>query len=403
MINTIDLFSGCGGLTEGFKQSQKYELIAALDWELNPVKTLRHRLANKWNIKNSDEVVIHFDIQRTDDLINGYCNDPIYGSSVGLKSLTKGKAVDVIIGGPPCQAYSIAGRISDKNKMQDDYRNYLFESYLEIIKIFQPKACVFENVIGMLSAKPGGTPIIDRISKAFKEAGYVISKDIINQATFDLSEFSIPQKRKRVIIAAFHERYYFNPHEKVAQFYKNLNDFKKVEPQTVKQAILDLPPIYPLDTPKTGRSHYSLNKTPTEFDHNPRNHNPRDIEIFKLLAKDIETQQFKYITSESLRRLYTERTGYHSAVHKYYVLRKDEPSNTIPAHLSKDGLRHIHPDSKQARSITIREAARLQSFPDDFIFLGTNGGKYKMIGNAVPPLFAKFIAKSLAKVLTTKS
>ena len=92
-------------------------------------------------------------------------------------------------------------------------------------------------------------------------------------------------------------------------------------------------------------------------------------------------------------------TGKHSNIHKYYVLRWDQPSNTIPAHLYKDGMRHIHPDSKQARSITVREAARLQTFDDDFEFLGPTMAQYKMIGNAVPSKFAKIIASALHELL----
>lgn len=400
MFNTIDLFSGCGGLTEGFKQSKKYRLVAALDWELDTVTTLKQRLATRWGVKDADQLVLHFDIQRTDELIGGYSNDPVYGTSAGLESLAKGGAVDVVIGGPPCQAYSIAGRISDKNNMEDDYRNYLFESYLEVIKHFRPKACVFENVTGMLSAKPGGVQIIDRIAKAFKEAGYVIAENIARDATFDLSEFSVPQKRKRVIIAAFCEKQFSDPYKKIESFYSKLNSYKNLAPKTVEQAILDLPAIYPLDNPERRKSHYlACEKTPFEFDHNPRYHNPRDVEIFKLLAADIESEQYKYASTEALKQLYTEKTGRTSSVHKYHVLRTNEPSNTIPAHLSKDGLRHIHPSSKQARSITVREAARLQTFPDDFMFYGSNGSKYRMIGNAVPPLFSKYIAKSLADIL----
>ena len=96
-----------------------------------------------------------------------------------------------------------------------------------------------------------------------------------------------------------------------------------------------------------------------------------------------------------MNKLYFEITGKNTNVHKYHVLRWDKPSTTITAHLYKDGLRHIHPDSKQARTITVREAARLQSFDDDFEFLGPMGDQFKMIGNAVPPVFAKSIANAL--------
>ena len=99
--------------------------------------------------------------------------------------------------------------------------------------------------------------------------------------------------------------------------------------------------------------------------------------------------------------MYTQRTGKKSGVHKYNVLESNKPSNTIVSHLHKDGLRHIHPDEKQARTITVREAARLQSFPDDFEFLGSVGEQYKMIGNAVPPLMSVVIAKSLSSTLSS--
>ena len=132
--------------------------------------------------------------------------------------------------------------------------------------------------------------------------------------------------------------------------------------------------------------------------HEPRIHNKRDTEIFKLLANDIKTGENKYITSQSLIELYREKTGKDSLFHKYNVIREDRPSNTIPAHLYKDGLRHIHPDPEQARTITVREAARLQSFDDDFVFLGSKTDQYKMVGNAVPPLFAKAIAETIIEI-----
>ena len=133
--------------------------------------------------------------------------------------------------------------------------------------------------------------------------------------------------------------------------------------------------------------------------HDPRYSSKRDIDIFKILTEDIEKKEFKYISTESLKELYTRFTGKESNIHKYHVLRWDEPSNTIPAHLNKDGLRHIHPDSKQARTITVREAARLQTFPDDYEFISNMSSNYKMIGNAVPPMMAKIIAECINDLL----
>ena len=129
--------------------------------------------------------------------------------------------------------------------------------------------------------------------------------------------------------------------------------------------------------------------------HIPRFHSKRDIDVFKFLAEDIKSGRKEYVSTEKLKELYTQITGKKSNIHKYYVLRENEPSNTIPAHLYKDGMRHIHPDPRQARSITVREAARLQTFPDDFEFLGPNMAQYKMIGNAVPVDFAKIVADAL--------
>ena len=307
--------------------------------------------------------------------------------------------VDVVIGGPPCQAYSVAGRIRDTKGMHDDYRNYLFESYIKVVEHFQPKACIFENVQGMLSATPGGISIVDRVTKAFDEAGYYISTNLKNDALFDTSDFGVPQKRLRLIIIALKKTHFADCQSKAQEFYSLLNSFKVADKITVKEALNDLPKLYPLLEPVKRQSHSILEQQLEVTSHEPRFHNSRDIKIFNLLADDIKSGKNLYVHSDALKALYTEKTGKKSAVHKYHVLREHLPSNTIPAHLYKDGLRHIHPDPEQARSITVREAARLQTFDDDFEFLGGNGAGYKMIGNAVPPLFAKYVAASVMKIL----
>lgn len=404
MFNTIDLFAGCGGLTDGFKKSRKFNMLAGVEWDKNAMLTLRKRLKNKWHYQDAEERIVHFDIQKIDELINGFEHADGYKPSVGLKQLVGNTNVDVVIGGPPCQAYSIAGRIRDKNGMHDDYRNYLFESYIKVVKTFQPKVCIFENVQGMLSASPGGVSIVHRITKAFDEAGYFISTNLKSDALFDTSDFGIPQKRLRLIIIALKKADFPDCESKMKEFYNHLNSFKVIEKSTVENALQGLPKIFPLRKPEKRRSHFVPKEENIEnlTSHEPRYHNLRDIEIFKLLAMDIKTKQNKYIHADALKALYTEKTGKVSAVHKYHVLRADLPSNTIPAHLYKDGLRHIHPDPEQARSITVREAARLQTFDDDFEFLGGSGAGYKMIGNAVPPLFAKYIALAVNKLLRTE-
>lgn len=407
-INTIDLFAGCGGLMDGFEQSGYYNTIACVEWEKAPIDNLENRLRTKWKYKDASERALRFDIQRTDELINGW-DDEEYGSSKGLDYLVKknGNIVDLIIGGPPCQAYSVAGRIRDENAMKDDYRNYLFESYLKIVNNYKPKAFVFENVPGMLSAKPGDGKkyIADIIKEEFEKSGYVILSNL-KEAVLDFTEYGIPQKRSRIIILGLRREYYGNESAKLLdKFYKEIlpkNQVKKVK--TVRDAIGDLPRLYPLESNEpiklNGKKYsHTFHNRLDIYNHLPRYHSKRDIDIFRLLSKDIECGQNNYTSIESLKKLYTQLTGKTSNIHKFYVLRWDQPSNTIPAHLYKDGLRHIHPDSQQGRTLTVREAARLQTFPDDYKFITGNNLEYKMIGNAVPPKFAKIIANSVYDLL----
>jgi DNA (cytosine-5)-methyltransferase 1 len=401
-INTIDLFAGCGGLLDGFLQEGNYNSLACVEWEKYPCLTLANRLQKKWNHINADNEVIRFDIQRTQELFDGF-EDEEYGTHIGLDKLIGKKKVDVIIGGPPCQAYSLAGRIRDVNGMRDDYRNYLFESYLKVVTHFKPTFFIFENVVGMLSAAPDGTLIVDKIRDAFTEAGYKVTDNFRN-ALYDVADFGIPQHRSRVIILGVRLEC-FESEEVVNNilndFYTDFMPKYKCKHKTVKEAISDLPPLYP-STEIIRHNGKKYSHTPINVDsvlnHTPRFHSQRDQNIFTLLAKDIESGRNEYTSIEALKALYSKVTGKDSNIHKFYVLRWDEPSNTIPAHLHKDGLRHIHPDSQQARSITVREAARLQTFEDDFEFLGPQMAQYKMIGNAVPSAFAKIIAESLHKI-----
>lgn len=392
-LNIIDLFAGCGGLLDGFEKTKAFNTLACVEWESAPCKTLISRLKNKWGYSNAEKIVLRFDIQRTKELFSGWENDPIYGSSIGLDKLIGKKKVDFIIGGPPCQAYSIAGRVRDKNGMREDYRNFLFESYLEIVKKYTPKAFVFENVQGILSAKPKGMLIIEEITKAFSDSGYILYNNL-KKAVFDVADFGIPQHRKRIIILGIRKDIK-NAKEKLNSFYKDSmkRHIEKI-PATVDDAIGDLPKLFPLnnDNRSNAKASHSISNFPN---HTVRFHNQRDISIFRTLAEDIENNTNNYVSPAALKELYFKMTGKRTNIHKYNVLRRNAPSNTIPAHLYKDGLRHIHPDSKQARSITVREAARLQTFDDDFIFQGSMGDNFKMIGNAVPPKFSNIIACSL--------
>ena len=401
MLRVIDLFAGCGGLAEGFL-SDRFEMVAHVEWDRNASYVLKHRL-EQVNPNYCKDSVMRFDIQRTKEVISGFKDDEDFRSHPGLDYLVNNQPIDIVIGGPPCQAYSIAGRIRDENGMKDDYRNYLFESFMKIVRHYSPDFFVFENVKGMLSSMPDGTPIVDLIRKEFDDAGYSTIDDYSN-AVFDMSKYGVPQQRERVIILGVRTDSFKDASKILTDFYST--DPKKwLIPQqkgiTAKDAIGDLPSFLPLKRQRGNRSHKP--KKSKVSSHIPRFHNKRDIQTFRMLTEDLRDDTGLYSTTEDIKKLYTERTGKTSSVHKYSVIHPDEPSNTIVAHLKKDGLRHIHWDPEQARTITIREAADLQGFSRDFEFPVNMGAAYEMIGNAVPPLMAKHMLSKLIAISQSES
>lgn len=399
-MNYIDLFAGCGGLSEGFESAGDYQGLAHVEWEFPMVKTLRNRL-EKNNGYSEDEAlkrVVYFDIQETEQLVHGcttkekfYRNNHEQFKRRGLKGIIGDNEIDLVIGGPPCQAYSIAGRAQDKNSMKDDYRNYLFESFAAVVNKFQPKLFVFENVQGILSATPGDIPVLQRIYEAFAEIGYLIRspKDQKN-SLFNANDFGVPQNRKRVIIIGVRE----NLNLSLESIYEAIEKQKIDLKPTLRDAIGDLPKFQPLQVPTKNRSHEFMDDQYLK-NHVPRFHNKRDIGIFK---EWIQQDMNKRSLGEKLD-FYYRKTGKSSNHNKYRSLNWDKPSPTIVSHLQKDGLLFIHPDAEQARSLTVREAALIQSFPTNFEFLGSQGYQYKMIGNAVPPLLANRIALALKEFL----
>ena len=416
-----DLFAGCGGLEDGFLQSGKYEDIAAVEWLQPQVKTLINRLEKKWNIKDAKERVMCFDVQKEEELFGGWNDASIaptrellpngkqsryktgpYGEGKGLDYfVNKAGGIDIIIGGPPCQAYSVAGRVRDENGMRDDYRNYLFEHYLIVVKRYQPKVFVFENVPGLLSAMPDGTPIITLIRQGFDSIGYEIVDDIKKYAKVDASDYGVPQNRERLIILGIRNEICEDAQAVLHKFYtEQLPKYKVKKKKTVEEAIGDLPGIYPIINEKTSpkRIGYTKPECNTTW-HSARHHCLRDVEIYKMLADDIKSGRNEYLDSKSLSDLYEERVGAKSPIHRYHVLKRGEPSTTIISHLDRDGNRFIHYDPDQSRDITPREAARIQSFDDDFDFIGNQTDTYIMIGNAVPPVLAKCVGLAVSEVL----
>ncbi len=398
-IKMVDLFAGCGGLTEGFLQTGHYDEIAAVEWLQPQVDTLKNRLLTHWEIDHANESVMRFDIQRESELFNGW-NDSEYGVSKGLDHfVNEAGGIDIIIGGPPCQAYSIAGRVRDENGMKNDYRNYLFEHYLNVVNRYRPQIFVFENVPGILSAMPNGTPITELIKDGFDGIGYEIVDDL-RRAVVNASDYSVPQNRNRVVIVGVRKDASSNVQALLNKFYTELLPKYRGEKKiTVEDAIGDLPPCEPYFDSEHHSKRVSHSTPISKISwHVPRYSNLRDMDTFRLLAEDVASGKFEY-DSKKISELYEQKIGSKSPIHRYHVLDPKEPSTTIIAHLYKDGNRFIHYDPKQQRTITVREAARLQSFPDDFEFVASRGGAYQMIGNAVPPMLAKAVANAIFELI----
>lgn len=393
----IDLFSGCGGLSEGFYR-MGFTALAHVEINHWACETLRKRMAY-YEYSNIEREVIEKDITSADILTD-------------IDNAVAGRSVDVIIGGPPCQAYSTAGRVRDAKGMASDPRNFLFESYVKILEHFRPKFFVFENVTGLLSARVNGKPIMPSIMSALGNSYKLINDP--NILVHNTADYGVPQIRKRVIIMGVRKdittkeamdlyngvvKTHWNPETDTIER-KGLKKFV-----SVREAIGDLPPVEPGEDASTNSYDYPCNNAFLKrigkagiyplMDHIARKHNALDRERFAIMINN-------HWSFGQLRKEMPQYEHEHARVfdNSYVVQWWDLPSKTILAHIHKDGFQFIHPDGNQARSFTVREAARIQSFPDDFEFAGSRGEKYKQIGNAVPPLFAEALAKSIKKNLS---
>ena len=226
----------------------------------------------------------------------------------------------------------------------------------------------------------------------------LLKPELLKNVVQTASDFGVPQKRNRVIIVGV-RRASKSETLNLDTIYAAIDRQKTKTPTTLRQAIGHLPKFTPTKevVKVDGRkfSHISSDETEViEQNHKPRFHNERDVKVFEeWVLNDMNKRPM-----DERIQFYNTLLGKNSKHAKYRNLEWDKPSQTIVAHLYKDGLMFIHPDGKQARSITVKEAALIQSFPDDFEFIESMGYNYKMIGNAVPPLMAKKIAIAIARV-----
>lgn len=388
----IDLFAGCGGLSEGFYR-EGFRCLAHVEIDHWACETLRRRMLH-YGYPDAARRVIEADILSPDIMAR-------------LDVVVGGRCVDVIVGGPPCQAYSTAGRVRDGKRMACDPRNYLFESYVGILERYMPRMFVFENVTGLFSARANGERIFPRVMAALGSKYNVV--DAPEVLVHNTADYGVPQVRKRVIIIGVRKDV---SEVSVGDVYRGIVK-THWDPETlvveragleryvdVRQAIGDLPRVlpsqdasraefdYPCDNPFLRR--IGAPGVHPLRDHVARKHNDLDRERFAVMIRN-------HWTFGQLRRAMPQYEHPHARAfdNSYVVQWWDLPSKTILAHIHKDGFQFIHPDERQARTFTVREAARIQSFADDFEFAGSRSEKYKQIGNAVPPLFAEAIAKSI--------
>lgn len=410
--NFIDLFAGAGGLSEGFFQAG-FNPVAHVEMNLSAAQTLETRSAYYY-LKKNGNLSLYYDYLKGKITRNAFIKQipRVVLKTVICKAMSKDTLpgifeeideildedgfdhVDVIIGGPPCQAYSLVGRAQSshmEHPMTEDPRNNLYLLYARFLKKYQPKIFVFENVMGVETANKGQT--WRNIQAQLKRVGYQIECHEQNA-----SDFGVLQSRRRMIIIGWRKDTTFH-----------YPRFEVVTPDaTVNDLLQDLPKLVP------GKSGSRYGRTApstyvTDFGirakgdmltlHTARPHIPQDINIYKraITLWNNGHQRLRYNQLPEELRTHNNTNAF---LDRFKVVEGDEQCcHTILAHLSKDGHYFIHPDINQHRSITPREAARIQSFPDNYFFEGSRTAVFTQIGNAVPPIMARAVANKIAEQL----
>lgn len=405
-IQYIDLFAGAGGLSEGFKRTGKYNPIAHVEMNKHACDTLKTRLAYYYLRENNsiesyykylkkeisrDELWTLIPDAILESVINAELSDDnileFFAQIDDLVGLSETKRVDLVIGGPPCQAYSIMGRSVSLTGMKDDPRNYLYKLYVKFITRYSPKMFIFENVPGILTA--GSGKILEDIIESFSKSGYKVKYQVLNA-----EDFGVLQNRKRVILIGWKKEFNFSYPVFKKKYFPNssvkfiLDDLAKLDINTEDNRYISKSNDYLV------KSFIRDSDAPLTW-HVSRYTNKRDRKIY---AKAIELWDKSKVRLryDSLPKNLVTHKNQKSFLDRFKVLASNLPSShTMIAHIAKDGHYFIHPDIKQCRSISVREAARIQSFPDDYFFEGPRTAAFTQIGNAVPPLMAYYIAKKL--------
>ena len=399
----LDLFAGAGGLSEGFI-STGYKPIAHVEMDQDACDTLKTRECFyylnsvgmnykyidylKGNISQKEiyqlvpESILKSVICETmSDETMSFIFDKI-DEAMAARDVDH---IDLILGGPPCQAYSMVGR-SRKN-MEGDPRNTLYKLYFQTIEKYTPSMFVFENVPGLLTA--GSGIYLEAILSGFHDRGYELDYHILNA-----SDYGVLQNRKRIILIGWkrESKYRYPQLKKIKKKYSVADifeDLPELKPGQQKNAYAHVLKAGYLSDAGIRRKNDVLTW------HVARTNLERDRDIYRLAIKTWKENhtRLKYTDIPDYLATHNNKTSF---LDRFKVVADDLPAaHTMVAHISKDGHYYIHPDLKQARSISVREAARIQSFPDNFYFEGSRTAAFRQIGNAVPPLLAKTIAVAL--------
>lgn len=401
----IDLFAGAGGLSEGFLMQGDFLPLAHIEMNKDACSTIKTRLCyyylkenNKIQIYNSylkgeisrEKLYEHVPFELLESVINAEIkNETIDSIFNQIDKIIKNNEthIDLIVGGPPCQAYSVIGRSVSKTKMIDDPRNILYKQYVKFLQKYRPRMFIFENVPGILTANNGKT-IVD-ILRAFREIGYNADYRIQNS-----NKFGVLQSRKRVIIIGWKIEYKMD----YPSFPIIHNDGIMVSDLLKDLPIVDRGSqsnIYLTESSDYLKSIGIRNEQDILTWHETRNINDNDIRIYWHVINAWNKEQ-RRMSYKDLPDNLKKHKNTNSFMDRFKVLASDLPyAHTMIAHLAKDGHHFIHPDINQCRSITVREAARIQSFPDNFYFEGSRTSAFTQIGNAVPPLMAFHLANEI--------